>query len=119
MREHGLVAVAGGDVVLDAPHAVFESAARPVGLERKVWRAVVTRLLFHRRPRVGFEDLLFDLRGQLTVVIVTHNLQQAARISDMTAFFYLGKLVEMDVTNNMFTRPREERTEAYVTGRFG
>ncbi len=65
------------------------------------------------------EDLLFDLKGQLTVVIVTHNLQQAARISDVTAFFYLGKLVEMDVTNNMFTRPREERTEAYVTGRFG
>ncbi|HZJ01210.1 MAG TPA: phosphate ABC transporter ATP-binding protein PstB [Gemmatimonadaceae bacterium] len=65
------------------------------------------------------EDLLFDLKGQLTVVIVTHNLQQAARISDMTAFFYLGKLVEMDITNNIFTRPREERTEAYVTGRFG
>ena len=65
------------------------------------------------------EGLLFDLKGQLTVVIVTHNLQQAARISDMTAFFYLGKLVEMDVTDNMFTRPREERTEAYVTGRFG
>jgi phosphate transport system ATP-binding protein len=65
------------------------------------------------------EDLLFDLRGQLTVVIVTHNLQQAGRISDMTAFFYLGKLVEMDVTKKMFTSPREERTEAYVTGRFG
>lgn len=65
------------------------------------------------------EDLLHDLKGQLTVVIVTHNLQQAARISDMTAFFYLGKLVEMDATSNMFTRPREERTEAYVTGRFG
>lgn len=65
------------------------------------------------------EDLLFDLKGQLTVVIVTHNLQQAARISDMTAFFYLGKLIEMDVTKKMFTSPREERTEAYVTGRFG
>ncbi len=65
------------------------------------------------------EDLLFDLKGQLTVVIVTHNLQQAARISDVTAFFYLGKLVEMDVTNVIFTRPHEERTEAYVTGRFG
>jgi phosphate transport system ATP-binding protein len=65
------------------------------------------------------EELLFELKGQLTVVIVTHNLQQAARISDMTAFFYLGHLVEMDRTNIMFTRPREERTEAYVTGRFG
>lgn len=65
------------------------------------------------------EDLLFDLKGQLTVVIVTHNLQQAARISDTTAFFYLGKLIEMDKTNVIFTSPREERTEAYVTGRFG
>ena len=65
------------------------------------------------------EELLFELKGQLTVVIVTHNLQQAARLSDMTAFFYLGKLIEMDSTNNIFTRPREERTDAYVTGRFG
>lgn len=65
------------------------------------------------------EDLLFELKGQLTVVIVTHNLQQAARISDSTAFFYLGHLVEVDKTNIMFTSPREERTEAYVTGRFG
>lgn len=65
------------------------------------------------------EELLFELKGQLTIVIVTHNLQQAARISDMTAFFYLGKLIEMDSTNTIFTRPREERTDAYVTGRFG
>jgi phosphate transport system ATP-binding protein len=65
------------------------------------------------------EDLLHELKGQLTVVIVTHNLQQAARLSDMTAFFYLGQLVEMDQTTTIFTRPREERTEAYVTGRFG
>lgn len=65
------------------------------------------------------EELLFEIKGQLTVVIVTHNLQQAARLSDKTAFFYLGKLIEMDDTNNIFTRPREERTEAYITGRFG
>jgi phosphate transport system ATP-binding protein len=65
------------------------------------------------------EDLLIELKGQLTVVIVTHNLQQAGRISDMTAFFYLGKLVEMNETRTIFTAPREERTEAYVTGRFG
>jgi phosphate transport system ATP-binding protein len=65
------------------------------------------------------EDLLIELKGQLTVVIVTHNLQQAARISDTTAFFYLGKLVEVDRTSTIFTRPREDRTEAYVTGRFG
>ncbi|MDO8502114.1 MAG: phosphate ABC transporter ATP-binding protein PstB [Gemmatimonadaceae bacterium] len=65
------------------------------------------------------EELLFELKGQLTIVIVTHNLQQAARLSDTTAFFYLGHMVEMDRTSVMFTRPREERTEAYITGRFG
>ncbi|HET9455306.1 MAG TPA: phosphate ABC transporter ATP-binding protein PstB [Gemmatimonadaceae bacterium] len=65
------------------------------------------------------EELLFELKGELTVVIVTHNLQQAARVSDDTAFFYLGQLVEYDTTERLFTTPREERTEQYVTGRFG
>jgi phosphate transport system ATP-binding protein len=65
------------------------------------------------------EELLFELKGELTVVIVTHNLQQAARVSDDTAFFYLGSLVEYDTTERLFTSPREHRTEAYVTGRFG
>jgi phosphate transport system ATP-binding protein len=65
------------------------------------------------------EELLYELRSELTIVIVTHNLQQAARVSDYTAFFYLGHLVEVDATNRIFTSPREERTEAYITGRFG
>ena len=65
------------------------------------------------------EELLYELKRELTIVIVTHNLQQAARVSDHTAFFYLGKLVEMDATERLFTSPREERTEAYITGRFG
>lgn len=65
------------------------------------------------------EELLFELKSQLTIVIVTHNLQQAGRLSDRTAFFYLGRLVEVGATDFMFTRPREERTEAYITGRFG
>lgn len=65
------------------------------------------------------EELLFELKGELTVVIVTHNLQQAARVSEYTAFFYLGRLVEFEKTDRLFTSPREERTEAYVTGRFG
>ena len=65
------------------------------------------------------EELLFTLKGELTVVIVTHNLQQAARVSDHTAFFYLGRLIEFDTTDRLFTSPRDERTEAYVTGRFG
>lgn len=65
------------------------------------------------------EELLYELKSELTIIIVTHNLQQAARASDHTAFFYLGELVEFDQTERMFTRPREERTDAYITGRFG
>ena len=65
------------------------------------------------------EELLYELKRELTVVIVTHNLQQAARVSDYTAFFYLGRLIEVGATERLFTRPREERTEAYITGRFG
>jgi len=65
------------------------------------------------------EDLIRELREQLTVVIVTHNMQQAARISDQTAYFYLGELVEFGPTNQIFENPRDPRTEAYVTGRFG
>jgi phosphate transport system ATP-binding protein len=65
------------------------------------------------------EELLYELRKELTVVIVTHNLQQAARIANYTAFFLMGRLVEAGATEQVFTRPREERTEAYVTGRFG
>jgi phosphate transport system ATP-binding protein len=65
------------------------------------------------------EELVYELKRELTIVIVTHNLQQAARISDRTAFFYLGRLVEMEDTQKLFTSPREERTEAYITGRFG
>ena len=65
------------------------------------------------------EELLYELKQELTVVIVTHNLQQAGRVSDYTAFFYLGRLVEADATNRIFTSPREQQTEAYITGRFG
>jgi phosphate transport system ATP-binding protein len=65
------------------------------------------------------EELLYELKNELTIVIVTHNLQQAGRVSDFTAFFYLGRLVEAGPTQRLFTSPREERTEAYITGRFG
>jgi phosphate transport system ATP-binding protein len=65
------------------------------------------------------EELLYELKRELTIIIVTHNLQQAARVSDSTAFFYLGRLVEMGPTDKMFTSPANERTEAYITGRFG
>ncbi len=65
------------------------------------------------------EDLIFELKKQYTVVIVTHNMQQAARVADMTAFFLLGHLVEFDRTEKMFTTPSDKRTEDYITGRFG
>jgi phosphate transport system ATP-binding protein len=65
------------------------------------------------------EDLLFELKEKYTIVIVTHNMQQAARVSDYTAFMEMGNLVEFDETDEVFTRPKQKRTEEYVTGRFG
>jgi phosphate transport system ATP-binding protein len=65
------------------------------------------------------EELIFDLKRQYTIVIVTHNMQQAARVSDLTAFFLLGKLIEVNATEKMFTAPDEKLTEDYITGRFG
>ncbi len=65
------------------------------------------------------EDLIVELKKDFTIVIVTHNMQQATRISDYTAFFYIGELVEYDLTNKVFTNPSKKQTEDYVTGRFG
>ena len=65
------------------------------------------------------EELVFELKKQFTIVIVTHNMQQAARISNKTAFFYMGELVEFDETKLIFTNPKKERTQNYITGRFG
>jgi phosphate transport system ATP-binding protein len=65
------------------------------------------------------EELMTELRKNVTVVIVTHNMQQAARISDRTAFFLMGELVEADETSKIFTTPKDSRTERYITGRFG
>jgi phosphate transport system ATP-binding protein len=65
------------------------------------------------------EELLYELKQELTIIVVTHNLQQAARASDHTAFFYVGEVVEFGPTERIFTSPREARTEAYITGRFG
>ena len=67
----------------------------------------------------AIEELVYELRSDMTIVIVTHNMQQAARVSDSTAFFLDGELVEMGDTSDIFTTPRDDRTEAYITGRFG
>jgi phosphate transport system ATP-binding protein len=65
------------------------------------------------------EELLFDLKRNFTIIIVTHNMQQAARVSDTTTFFYLGSMIETGSSRQIFTAPKNERTEAYITGRFG
>ncbi|MCL0091103.1 ATP-binding cassette domain-containing protein, partial [Dehalococcoidia bacterium] len=65
------------------------------------------------------EDLLQDLKSKYTIVIVTHSMQQAARVSDLTGFFLLGEMVEYGLTSEIFSRPKDKRTEDYVTGRFG
>ena len=65
------------------------------------------------------EDLILELRGKYTIVIVTHNMQQASRVSDYTGFFYEGKLIEFDRTQQIFTNPKNQQTEDYITGRFG
>jgi phosphate transport system ATP-binding protein len=65
------------------------------------------------------EDLIFQLKSQYTIVIVTHNMQQAARVAERTGFFLMGKLVEFDATDKLFTNPSDKRTEDYITGRFG
>lgn len=65
------------------------------------------------------EDLALELKDRYTIVIVTHNMQQAARVSDKTAFFYLGEMVEYGDTKRIFTNPEKEATQNYITGRFG
>lgn len=65
------------------------------------------------------EDLLTELKKHVTITIVTHNMQQAARVSDFTGYFLLGDLIEFGPTNQLFTNPKDSHTEAYITGRFG
>jgi len=67
----------------------------------------------------SIEELIAELKNKLTILIVTHNMQQAARVSDYTAFMHLGDLVEFGNTNAIFTNPKEKRTEDYITGRYG
>lgn len=71
------------------------------------------------RATSHIEELIGELKGKYTIIIVTHNMQQAARVSDHTAFFYEGNLIEFAATDRLFTKPREKKTEEYITGRFG
>jgi phosphate transport system ATP-binding protein len=67
----------------------------------------------------NIENLMDDLRSKVTILIVTHNMQQAARVSDYTAYMYLGELIEFDATDTIFIKPKQRQTEDYITGRFG
>jgi phosphate transport system ATP-binding protein len=71
------------------------------------------------RATARIEDLIRELRGQYTIIAVTHNMHQAARISDFTAFLYEGNLIEFGTTNEIFTRPKQKQTDDYITRRFG
>jgi phosphate transport system ATP-binding protein len=71
------------------------------------------------RSTTRIEDLIGELRGEYTIIIVTHNMQQAARVSDWTAFLYEGVLIEFGPTKRLFTKPLKKETEDYITGRFG
>ena len=106
------------DIVL-LTHAHMDHLNRPT--LRRIVRA--TRNRTGNAPIVivpsGVEDLVSDLRKNFTIVIVTHNMQQAARVSQQTAFFYMGRLIEVGDTSTIFTKPREKETEDYITGRFG
>ena len=83
-------------------------------------RCIKQRKQRHRRSSTAkIEDLIFKLKSQYTIVIVTHNMQQAARVAENTGFFLMGKLVEFAATTKIFTNPSDKRTEDYITGRFG
>ena len=93
--------------------------ARAIAIEPKIVLMDEPASALDPRSTARIEDLIGELRGDYTIVVVTHNMQQAARISDMTAFFYEGRLIEFGNTDEIFTKPREKATEDYITGRFG
>ena len=93
--------------------------ARAVAVEPKILLMDEPASALDPQSTARIEDLIGELRGEYTIVIVTHNMQQAARVSDKTAFFYEGELVEFGETSQLFTNPIEKRTEDYITGRFG
>jgi len=93
--------------------------ARAIAVDPKILLMDEPASALDPRSTTRIEDLIGELRGMYTIVIVTHNMQQAARVSDMTAFFYEGRLIEFGNTEEIFTRPRAKETEDYITGRFG
>jgi len=127
--EESLVKAALWDEVKDKLHASANSLSGGQQQRLCIARALAVKpdVLLMDEPcsaldpiaTAKIEDLIFGLRGECTIIIVTHNLQQAARVSEYTAFLLLGRLVEFSTTLDMFKNPRERETEDYVTGRFG
>jgi len=97
--------------------AMSVGALSAVGVRPITWISVISASGAYAATKI--EELIFALKKHYTIIIVTHNMQQAARVSDLTAFFLLGKLVEMNTTEKMFTAPDDRVTEDYITGRFG
>ncbi len=93
--------------------------ARALAIEPQVLLMDEPASALDPRSTARIEDLIGELRHQYTIVIVTHNMQQAARVSDLTAFFYEGQLIETGPTKQIFTKPNQKKTEDYITGRFG
>lgn len=93
--------------------------ARALAIEPQVLLMDEPASALDPRSTARIEDLIGELRTKYTIVIVTHNMQQAARVSDLTAFFYEGQLIETGPTEKIFTKPKEKKTEGYITGRFG
>ena len=93
--------------------------ARALGVDPEVWLMDGPAWALDPVSTAKIEDLIFELKSQYTIVIVTHNMQQAARVAERTGFFLSGKLVEFDATHKIFTNPGDKRTEDYITGRFG
>ena len=93
--------------------------ARAIAVDPKILLMDEPASALDPRSTSRIEDLIRELRSDYTIVIVTHNMQQAARVSDFTAFFFEGQLVEVDDTKRLFTKPQKEQTEDYITGRFG
>ena len=111
------------DLVGDLQRAAAAPGARQIEADilapiesQEVWAAGVT---YFRSRSARIEELLIQIKDQLTVVIVTHNMQQAARVSEYTVFMLMGEMVEYGLTRMMFTQPADKRTEDYITGRFG
>jgi phosphate transport system ATP-binding protein len=95
------------------------SIARALAVEADVLLMDEPTSSLDPQSTMRIEELIHELKNDVTIIIVTHNMQQAARVSDYTAFFYEGNLIEVSDTNTMFTNPREQRTNDYITGRFG